>query len=491
MKKSPIILALLLVWACASVLAMAPAQLDTIVQQRIADPTLKGAQIGILVQSLDDGSTWYTRNAGAPFVPASNTKVITAILALELLRPEYRYATRVFAGGLVTDGVLQGDLYVQGGGDPSLTSDDLREIAHTLATGDAAHNIPPIKAVHGRLLLDESFFPQPGPLRNADWETSDLPWYYAAPAGALSVNRNAVTVTVRGTKSGKLTKVILTPPTKLFTIRNSSVTSTRVRTGAVQVSPQGRQINISGNVAPGAELTEKLSVPNPARYLEEQFRNVLQAEGITIGDTATGTVDPQQQSLLIEHRSAPLSDIIANMLKESDNHTAEQLRWTLLSLYSLEKPLDVRYQAMLQDFAAHSGLTAGDISLTDGSGLSRGNHITPDAMVRMLRYMALSPDYNCFFQALPVAGVDGTLKTRMTNGPATCKVHAKTGTMRSVSTLAGYLTTANNERLVFAVFVNGYKRGASAARKLQDDIVCYLAGCNAETAPAAPAGVQP
>jgi len=474
------LIALMTLLLCASAMSLAapPAQLEAIINRRIADPALQGAQVGILVQSLDNGDIWYARNADASFIPASNAKVITAILALEYLRPEYRFTTRLLTAGTITDGVLQGDLYLQGGGDPSLTGEELRAMAHALAMGDPARHIPPIHQVNGRLLLDCSFFPRSGPLVNADWEAGDLPWYYAAPACALSCHRNAVTVTVRGTAAGQRPQVITTPDTGLFNIRNHAMTSAHVNTGAVEVSRSGSVISVAGNVAPGVELEERLSVPNPERFTGEQLRNALRAENISTSEMTDSAADAKQCTVLVEHRSLPLADLVVTMLKESDNHFAEQLRWTLLSLYSRERPLDERYEAMLRDFSAHSGLPFNGLTLVDGSGLSRHNRVSPYAMVRMLTYMALSPNYATFYQALPVAGVDGTLRKRMTDGPACTNCHAKTGTMRGVSALSGYLHNAQGERLVFCIFVNGYSRGAAVARRLQDDIVEELAGCS-------------
>ncbi len=164
------------------------------------------------------------------------------------------------------------------------------------------------------------------------------------------------------------------------------------------------------------------------------------------------------------------------MLKNSNNYYAEQLRWTLLALYSREKPLNLRYQCLLQDFITHCGLSLPGICLVDGSGLSRNNHITPTAMVRVLTYMTHSPNFDLFYNALPVAGVDGTLRHRMTCGPATCNVHAKTGTLRGVSALSGYLSDVNGEHLVFSIFVNNCC-SVAMARQLQDEIVSRLARC--------------
>ncbi|MHB0936947.1 MAG: D-alanyl-D-alanine carboxypeptidase/D-alanyl-D-alanine endopeptidase [Armatimonadota bacterium] len=459
-----------------SVMAAPPADLAATLNTRLADRTLKDATIGVFIQSLDTGDIWYERNANTPFIPASNAKIITAMLALEYLKPEYHFTTRLLTRGTRADGVLDGDLYLQGGGDPSLKSADLQTMARLLVAGDEERGIPPLKKVTGRLVLDASFFPGNKPLLGKGWEKGDLTWYYATPASALSCNRNAVKITVRGGKAGTKAAVTLDPPTGILTIINQAVTSSKVRTGSVDMSRSGSVVRITGRVAPGAELSEEVSVPDPARYTAEQLRAALKGLGVTIGEVAIGTSDPQNMQVLVEHNSAPLGELVAGMMKDSDNMYAEQFYWTLLALYSLEKPLDERYMALMGDFLNHSGLICWGMKLADGSGLSRLNKITPSTVARFLAYMVSTSNFEPFYQALPIAGEDGTLKKRMRETAAAGNARAKTGTMRSVSSLSGYVTTASGERLIFSIMCNGYRNSSTAARKLQDDIVVYLAG---------------
>lgn len=467
---------LLLTLACLLAgIAAPPADLAATLNKRLNDSTLKDASIGVFIQSLDDGEIWYDRNANNAFIPASNAKLVTAILALEYLKPEYHFITRLLTNGARSGEVLDGDLYLQGGGDPSLTVADLRTMARLLAAGDEEQGIPPLRKITGKLIIDASFFPGGKPLLGRGWEKGDLTWYYAAPASALSCNRNAVKVTVRGGKAGQRATVTLDPPTGVLNIINRAVTSSKVRTGSVDMNRSGSTLYISGQVAPGAELSEKISVPDPARFTAEQFRLALKELGVTVSDVAVGAANPQTMQVLVEHNSAPLSELVASMLKDSDNMYAEQLYWTLLALYSLEKPLDERYMALMGDFLRHSGLICWGMTLADGSGLSRLNKITPSSVARLLAYMASAQTFEPFYQALPIAGEDGTLKKRMCDTAACGNARAKTGTMRSVSSLSGYVTTAGGERLVFSIMLNGYRNSAANARKLQDDIVTYLA----------------
>ncbi len=259
-------------WTCAVTLSAPPPQLAASLDARLRERAIHGARVGVLVKSLDDGSIWYAHNADKLFVPASNTKILTAVMALEYLKPEFRYVTRVLTDGTVVDGILHGDLYLQGAGDPSLRLADLHELAHTLAAGDPAQHLSPIKRVFGRLVLDESFFPTPGPLVNADWQADDLPWDYAAPSSALSCEDNTVTINVQGTTPGKPPIISETPETDIFTIQNqatTAVTSAAADVAPVQLAPQGALVRISGSVAPGGLVQVRLCVPHPSHFTEE------------------------------------------------------------------------------------------------------------------------------------------------------------------------------------------------------------------------------
>ena len=323
------------------------------------------------------------------------------------------------------------------------------------------------------------FFPRQGPQWGTGWETDDLPWYYAAPAEALSSNRNALSITVRGTTPDAPALIMVTPPTALYTIDHRAMTRAGVVKGAIDVTPRGKHVTVTGRIAPGEEMTERISIADPLEFVNEQFQYAARAEGITIlggnvaGDAAATPI------VLAEHLSSPLRDIIGDLLKTSDNHIAEQLRWTLLATQQLDTIINQRYPAILTDFVQRINGQVNQYTFVDGSGLSRQDRMSPGEAVRVLQYLAQTENFQAFYDGLPIAGVDGTLQKRMVGTPAAQNVHAKTGTMRSVCTLAGYVTTAGGERLAFAIFVNGYSSGATNARALQDNIAAYLAGVNA------------
>jgi D-alanyl-D-alanine carboxypeptidase/D-alanyl-D-alanine-endopeptidase (penicillin-binding protein 4) len=243
------------------------------------------------------------------------------------------------------------------------------------------------------------------------------------------------------------------------------------------IIPDGSRVTVQGQVTPATTLQAKVSLPVPQRFVLEQFTADLQAEGITWHDTGGVASPANGYRLLAMHNSPPLREIIRPMLKNSDNHMAEQLRWaTLAQCGARGNALDAQYAALLANLCRQAQLPCAEMSLVDGCGLSRRNRVSPAAMTQLLAYIATSPYASLFTDALPIAGVDGTLKDRMAGTPAANNAHAKTGTMAGVCTLAGYVTTQSGERLVFSIFINGYHGHASKPRALQDAIVAYLAG---------------
>ena len=528
MRRS-LTLVVILLLALSAAVAAPPANLQAAIEQLIApvlaDTDFQHARLGIEIDSLDDHTTWYARAAHELFIPASTTKIATTALALQVLTPDYRFTTRLLSDRRLSKGDLgveRTNLILQGGGDPLFSFADLRALAHQCALGDVGGDLPPLFLVNGHVRVDDSCFPARGPLYGEGWSAEDLPWYYAAPASALCCNENAVAVSVRGTIPGMPAVVELIPETDLLQISNTTVT-TDATTGDNDcgIVPLGYQITVQGKVPAGKEVLAMVSMPDPDRFVLEQFAADLQAEGITLrvcpppderatltvrplephenltgatGDSMPGDLTPPALQItlrlapfdmapdraLASHISPRLRDVIRPMLKNSDNHMAEQLRWSLLAHLGIHEQFGPHYAALLADLCRQARLPLGEVHLVDGCGLSRLNRLSPYAMTQLLAYFSASPFADMFKDALPVAGVDGTLKDRMIGTPAANDAHAKTGTMTGICTLAGYVTTQGGEHLVFTIFINDYQGHASKPRALQDTLVGYLAGLRPE-----------
>ena len=468
MRPARILLCLLWLTLTAAVAADLKADIDRLLQ----NPVLAHSITGVLVVGLKDGRTLCETNADVMLIPASNQKLLTASAALHRLGPEYRYTTRLWSAGEVNaEGVLQGDLILQGSGDPTLLLRDIETMADTVQKAG-------IRRIAGALLYDESLFD--GIRRGWDWAWDDEPYYYSPCLSAVCVERNAMTVFVSpGAKVGDEPRVRLAPATDYLIVRNEAITAPAGAPSTVYITREhARNIAVvRGQIPLDAQpdsARQALSVEEPPRYAMWLLREALNKRGITTRNrTALSGRVPEGATLLHTHTSPPLSDILPLLNKPSDNLIAECLLRTLGAEVHGEGSAAAGERVLL-DFLRAAGLNLNALNIVDGSGLSRRNQISARNLVTLLCYMASHPQAKVFADSLPVAGVDGTLRNRMVNTPARGKVRAKTGSLGRVSTLAGYLSTQSGEELVFAILMNNYNGTAAAVRAVQDSIVLRL-----------------
>lgn len=462
-------LSLIAVWWLVTV---AVADLRTDIDQLLQHPALAHSITGMLVVSLRDGRTLYERHADLMLIPASNQKLLTAAAALHRLGADFRYTTRLWATGEVdSQGVLRGDLILQGEGDPILSLKEIEAMAEAVAQAG-------IRQVDGYLLYDESAFD--GIRRGSDWAWDDEPYYYSPCLSAVCVERNVMTVFVSpGERVGDSPRVRLSPPTDYLLVRNEATTAPAGTRSTLFITREhARNIAVvRGQIpldAPADSARQALSVEEPPQFAMRLLREALQKRGVTTRyRTALPDRVPQGARLLYTHTSPPLRDILPLLNKPSDNLIAECLMRTLGRVVHGEGSAAAGERVMLE-FLRQAGLNLDALNIVDGSGLSRRNQISARNLVTLLRYMASHPQAKVFIDSLPIAGVDGTLRNRMVNTPVQGKVRAKTGSLGRVSTLAGYLTTQSGEELVFAILMNNYNGSATTARSVQDAILLRL-----------------
>jgi D-alanyl-D-alanine carboxypeptidase/D-alanyl-D-alanine-endopeptidase (penicillin-binding protein 4) len=471
-----------------------------------AEPRFAAARWGLEVVSLDRGDLIFAQRAHEPFIPASNTKLFTAALALERLGPDFRIRTSVEAAARPdTNGVLHGDLILVGRGDPTLTGRSLAALARAVRAAG-------VRRVTGDLLDDVSFFR--GPTTGAGWEAEDRLYAYAPEVSALTLDANATVVSIRpGATEGKPGLVAVQPPVSFLAISNLTRT---VAAGAAhgltfEREPGGSGWRVAGRVARGGRAeSEAMAVPQPARWCGERFRDELKHQGVDIAgsvrvmDTTAWHPRPPTPGQRIELAavdSPPLGELLARMLKPSQNLFAQLL---LLQVGAAEQARaggtnaspGATVEAGLQALAAfltEAGIPPTTVRFEEGSGLSRRNTVTAAALVRLLQFMDRSPRAAVFRDGLPVAGVDGTLKRRMIGTPAEGDVRAKTGSFTGVQALSGYVVTAAGERLAFALLLNG-ESGANISRSTAaelDRVAVLLAGLNERTSRGGGAGAAP
>jgi D-alanyl-D-alanine carboxypeptidase/D-alanyl-D-alanine-endopeptidase (penicillin-binding protein 4) len=482
------------------------------VQELTHTQAFASSRITVKVASLDTGQVLYEEDAGKWMQPASNLKLYTVAAALDRFGPDYRFVTSVYAPTrLDASGTVRGDLVVYGRGDPTFATrfNNLTAPAGTSGTpvtpaqgseyykaiDDLAARVVAagVRRVEGDLVGDESYLTgEPLP---PGWEWDDLQWYYGAEVSALTVNDNSVDLSVRpGERAGDPCRVTIGPETPLVTVVNTAKTAPRAtpRRLTVHRALGENVIEISGEMpADDRPYTASIAVTHPALLFASMFRASLERQGVVVTGR-TRTVDarareaaPLEVSSLYEvaaRQSPPLSVIAAQTLKPSQNLYTELLLRTL-GKATATAPKEASDEAGLKavrDFAARAGLDPDQVVMLDGSGLSRANLVTADTTVKLLVYMNRHRYSQTFRDALPVAGVDGTLRNRMKGSVATGNVRAKTGTLGTATTLSGYVLSAAGERLVFSVMVNNPPRDADP-RIITDGIAVMLAGFNGHT----------
>lgn len=455
---------------------------------------LGDARWGVHVVSLASGATIYQRNAEKLFTPASNMKIYTTGVALEVLGPDFRWRTSAY-GSTQPDrnGRVAGDLVLYGRGAPdfvSRTNDAERGSLDKLV--DALYERG-LRHVDGNVFGDASYF-RGDPLGEG-WQWTDLQWYFAAEASALSINSNEVGVNlVPGEKGSEAPAARAAETSAYVKIENRMVVGkpgTRPTIG-VHRGLSNNDVVLWGETMPGSKgFGARLSVHNPALWAAKMFRDALKARGITIAGEAksrdsrvapTQRFDPARAVELAFVTSQPLSKIARTTNKESNNLYAELILRTMgrerghLSALSeapgRERGDDETGVAVMRSWLARSGVPVERLALHDGSGLSRLNLVTPQATTRLLIGLAMSASSQVFRESLPVAGRDGTLGGRLK--ALTDRVSAKTGSLTYDNTLSGYITAANGEVLAFSIMCNDQTRRTDS-NALIDEVVKLLA----------------
>jgi D-alanyl-D-alanine carboxypeptidase/D-alanyl-D-alanine-endopeptidase (penicillin-binding protein 4) len=447
----------------------------------------KGAW-GILVEDAATGEILYARNPDGYFMPASNAKLFTTALALATLGLDYRVRTSVVSNGtLDAKGVLGGDLVLIGRGDANLSNRKFpfgkkeeregppEKVMAEFANAVAARGV---KEITGDVIADDSLFQHEK--FPSGWLVDDILWSYGAAVSAIAVNDNTFTLDVHpGTQEGDPARSDAGLAADFYTVENSAVTSSRgaVEKLALARDPGSRLLRLSGTIpvdAPTRRMT--IAIEEPAEYAASLLAHLLEARGIKVDGRPGARHTPEPgvapaplQTILAERNSVPLSDEVRLTNKNSENLHAE-----LLLLLSAHEKVGAQNYEDAMNFAAgfykSAGIADGDVVLSDGSGLSRKDLVTPRAVVQLLRYAAGQPWGELYRSTLPVAGEDGTLSDRMKNTPAANKIFAKTGTIGHGNALSGYATSLQGERIAFSILGNNNNMHAQDANKVIDAI---------------------
>jgi len=461
-------------------------------------PAIARAFWGAKVVDLETGETVFERNGAKLFVPASNTKLFSTALALSRLGPDHRFLTIVAAERPPdAQGVLTGNLRLVGGGDPTLSARAvpyrkgpvrgdplaaLEELADLLAA-------TPLRVIRGDIVGDDTayvFEPYP-----PGWAVDDTIWDYGAPVSALTLHDNAFTVRLRGAERAGLPALMaLAPPLDFYAIDNAVLTVAGSDADLYADWPPGaRRIRLWGVIGRNQSRELYLAIRDPAEYAAAAFAAILRRRGVTIEGQATakhlwmhqaGNLKqapgpPAFEGVELARRtSPPLFEILKIINKVSQNLHAEIV---LREVGRARRHIGSRAAGLeeLRLFLEEIGIAAEEYRFEDGSGLSRLNLVSPNAVARLLVHMYLSADRDGWLETLPIGGEDGTLNHRFRGAAITGRVLAKTGTLTHVSALAGYLEPKSGSRLAFSVLVNNSGVAAAVTRRFIDELIALLA----------------
>ncbi len=456
----------------------------------LAQERFAAAAWGVKIVSLDSGETIFEQDAHKLLKPASNAKLFTAALALDRFGPGHRIQTSLYSATRPDkSGTLRGDLIVYGRGDPSFAerfnggsySNILKPVVEAIAAAG-------IKQIKGDLIGDESYFR--GPPFGTQWTWDDLQQYYGAESSALTVQDNVVDLVIKpGPRVGAPCEIITLPATSYLSFSNRTVTVEADSRRRVSIyRPVGENVvHVSGWMPlGGSNLVDAVSVHRPALWFVTLLKEALARRGIRVTgrvravDWLERQVEPLNFDAFVELgsiASAPLRTLLAKMMKPSQNLYAHLLllqagsNWRTPPLP--EQTTEEVGLSEMSAFLKNAGVREGEALLEEGSGLSRGALVTPNATVALLGFMRRHEHFETFLASLPVAGVDGTLRSRLKETAAAGNARAKTGTLRHVNTIAGYLTNRSGENLAFSIMLNNYD--GENARPALDKIVVLLA----------------
>ncbi|MBN1879479.1 D-alanyl-D-alanine carboxypeptidase/D-alanyl-D-alanine-endopeptidase [bacterium] len=441
--------------------------ITSILQRRVC----KEGKTGVFIQDLESGEILIDSNGDRPLMPASNQKIISTVGALGILSPQYLFNTSVYYSGSMDQGRISGNIFLVGGGDPFLTKEVLWKIAERVyAMG--------VRSVSGDIVTDGHYFDDKG-YPDDDWKRITMPLWYNAPTGGIAFNFNAISVIASpGSKPGDPAKITIDPPLEYFEIQSTATTglpkSKVTLILDIKESSEKCIIIIKGkipvNISP---QTYYRHIKSSQEYAGHSFRYLLQQVGVLVGgDVRQGKKGNEAKEIYVNN-SLPLSELLRSANKFSNNFMMEQIV-KAVAAESCHCSGSTRFgmQKIREFLATVVHLDTAGMVLSDGSGLSRLDRVSPRQMAHVIRWTLNESDFAPeFMTCLPIAGVDGTMKRRIAKHPNKRMIRAKTGLINNVVCLSGVVDGRRGKGLVFSIFINQNKGRHGESKKVQDDIL--------------------
>ncbi|MBR3627130.1 MAG: D-alanyl-D-alanine carboxypeptidase/D-alanyl-D-alanine-endopeptidase [Bacteroidaceae bacterium] len=435
-------------------------RLDSVVKANLPS----GSNVGIMAYDLTSEKTAYEYQSEMLGRPASTMKLLTSITALSLPQSEEPFRTELWYDGEIKQDTLYGNVYVVGGFDPEFDEEALNLFADNIAALKVRHIAG---HVYGDVSMKDSLYWGSG------WLWDDNPEAFQPYLSPLMLNKGAVKITATAANAGERAHIVATPASTYYTISNQTV-SKQTKAGAFKVTrgwlENDNHIIVSGNISNRG--TASINMYRSQDFFMHTLLDQLKARGVVVAQGYGYTELPTNGCKQLVVYLTPMQDVLDQMLKESDNLNAEAMLYRIAAQTTGKKHLSAADGTdAIKKLIGRLGLKADNYRLVDGCGLSNYDYLSPQLLVAFLRYAYTNQSiYQRLLKALPIGGIDGTLKTRMRRGtPSYNVVHAKTGSYTAVNCLAGYLKTRSGHDVAFAI-MNQNALSSQAARNFQDKL---------------------
>ena len=430
----------------------------------------EGASTAVIAKNIDQNKIVADYNGSTFMLPASTQKVFTAVAAKLVLGDEFKFDTALLTNGKIQNGDLDGNLIVRFTGDPDLTSGQLYDLLAELKKQG-------VNKINGDLVLDTSVFSSHD--RGLGWIWNDLTMCFNSPPSAANIDNNCFYAELDANQAPGETVKINVPaqfPIQVFGQVYIADSNEAPYCQLDVVVHDNNRYQVKGCLARQTKpFGLSFAVQDPDAYAAAIIQRQLKRLDIEFNGKVLHPQKMQQGQLLVQHFSKPLPDLLKKMMKKSDNQIADSL-FRAVAYHYYKRPASFQLGTLaVKSILQKQGIKFGNSILADGSGLSRHNLVAPKTMLSVLEYIARNEDKLHLMETFPIAGVDGTISGRggLINPPLVKNVIAKTGSLKGVYNLAGFMNNARGEKVAFVQFINGYSTGELESKTKRGPLVQF------------------